>query len=328
MAIAVLFDEVGGPEVLRLEEVASGSPGVGEVRMRVEALGLNRAEAMFRAGTYFYQPSLPSSRLGYEAAGVIEAVGSGVDAFAPGDLVMSAANLEMGRHGVYGDEAIIPASSVLHRPEALDVVSGAAVWMAYSTAYGALVEKAKLRAGDTVVVTAASSSVGIAAIQISNHLGAIPVAVTRDSSKRQRLLDIGASQVIVGEGVAVVEQLQSLTDGRGAELVFDPIAGPGLSTLALAVAPGGTLVVYGWLDLRPAAFPLNWGLSIIGYNNFELTSDAERCRRAKHFINAGMGAGSLIPVIDRTFDLSEIVEAHRYLESNRQIGKIIVTVQH
>ncbi|MER7820688.1 zinc-dependent alcohol dehydrogenase family protein [Streptomyces sp. NPDC096153] len=326
MAKAVLFDRLGGPEVLQLKDVELGSPGREELRIRVEAIGLNRSEAMFRAGTYFYQPSLPSSRLGYEAAGVVESVGADVQDFAAGDLIISAANFEMGRYGVYGDEVIIPASSTLHRPGTVDAVSGAAIWMAYSTAYGALVEKARMRPGDTVLITAASSSVGIAAIQTANHLGAIPVAVTRRAEKKQRLLEIGAKHVIVGEGMELVEQLRAITGGRGAELVFDPIAGPGLETIAQALAADGTLVVYGWLDLRPAALPLNWGLKILGYNNFELTGSSERLRRAQHFINAGLRSGSFTPVIDSTFELSEIVDAHIRLESNVQVGKIVVTV--
>jgi NADPH:quinone reductase-like Zn-dependent oxidoreductase len=101
-----------------------------------------------------------------------------------------------------------------------------------------------------------------------------------------------------------------------------------LATVAQAVAPGGLLIVYGWLDPRPTPLPLNWGLRILGYSNLDVTGDPAARRRAWHFIDAGLRAGTLAPVVDRTFDLGEIVAAHRHLESNEQVGKVVVTVSH
>ncbi|MCX4748622.1 zinc-dependent alcohol dehydrogenase family protein [Kitasatospora sp. NBC_01287] len=330
MAKAVVFDETGGPEVLKIVEVELGAPGPDEVLVRVEALGLNRAEALFRAGGYFYQPELPASRLGYEATGVVEAVGAEVTAFAVGDLVSTAALGHLSTHGVYGDRVLVPEANLIHRPggSGIDAVTGVAVWLSYSTAYGALVEQGGLRPGDTVLITAASSSVGVAAIQVAGHLGAIPVAVTRTAAKREQLLKLGAAHVIALDEEDLLERVGEITAGRGAELVFDPVAGPGLATVAQAVATGGLLIVYGWLDPRPASLPVNWGLRILGYNNLEVVGDPVVRRRAQHFIDAGLRAGTLAPAVDRTFDLSEIVEAHRHLESNGQVGKVVVTVAH
>lgn len=328
LARVVLFDELGGPDVLRIEEVRLGAPGPGEVRVRVDAIGLNRAEALFRAGDYYYRPTLPGSRLGFEAAGVVEEVGPGVTGLAPGDAVSVVSDQEMSRHGVYADRVIVPAGSLLPRPGSVDAVTGAAVWTTYLTAYGALVQVGRMEAGDTVVITAPSSGVGLAAIQIANHLGAVPIAVTRSAAKAGRLAEAGAAQVIVaGEG-DLVGHVHARTGGVGARIVFDAVGGPGLHELAETVAPDGLLIVYGWLDLRPAPLPRNWPITVHGFNVDAVTAHPGRFARARAFIEAGLRAGTLKPVIDRTFDLADIVAAHRHLESNTQVGKIVVTVRH
>ncbi|MFU8852173.1 zinc-dependent alcohol dehydrogenase family protein [Micromonospora sp. SL1-18] len=328
MARAVIFRELGGPEVLQLEDVEIAEPGEGEVQVRFDAIGLNRAEAFFRMGRYYYPPTLPS-RIGCEGSGVVEAVGPGVSGLAPGDLVGTFPGpFSMSTNGVYGDRGILPAKGLLRRPEGLDVVTGAAVWAAYMTAYGALAEVGKVAPGDRVLITAASSSVGLAAIQIVNRLGGIPIATTRTREKVDQLLKAGAAHVIARSDGDLVEQVHAVTDGRGARLVFDPIAGPGLAEVARTVAPGGLLIVYSWVDPRPAPLPLTWPLNIHCYAHSAVTGDEDALRRAETFINEGLVSGALAPVVDRTFDLTEIVEAHRYLESNVQFGKIVVTVQH
>jgi NADPH:quinone reductase-like Zn-dependent oxidoreductase len=328
----VVFDEFGGPDVLRVEDVEVGEPGIGELRIRVDAIGLNRAEALYRAGGYFYQPSFPSAGLGYEAAGTVEAVGQGVDDFAPGDPVSTIPAFLMNEYGSYAQQAIMPAAAVVRRPDGIDAVTGASVWLAYTTAYGMLVEIGQIRPGDTVLITAASSSVGVAAIQVANHLGAIPIATTRTSEKKERLIQAGAAHVIVTEEQDIVEEVRAFTGGSGATLAVDAVAGEGVHKVFTAVAPGGTLILYGWLDPVPIPLPLAADLRDRGihwYSFFELTMDQpEKLRRAKHFINAGLRTGSLSPVIGQTFDLEDVVEAHRYLESNAQVGKIVLTVQH
>jgi NADPH:quinone reductase-like Zn-dependent oxidoreductase len=327
-ARAVRFHELGGPDVLKIEEVRLDPPGPGEVRVRIDAIGLNRAEALFRAGTYYYQPTLPSSRLGFEAAGTVEEVGREVAGFAPGDAVSVISDQDMSRHGVYADRVNVPVLSLLPRPAMVDAVSGAALWTTYLTAYGALVEVGRMYPGDSVVITAASSGVGLAAVQVANHLGAVPIAVTRTGAKSARLLQAGAAHVIAADQGDLVSGVHAVTGGRGARIVFDAVGGPGLSQLAAAVATDGLLIVYGWLDPRPAPLPMNWPITVHGFNVDLITAEPARLARARAFIEAGLRAGTLKPVIDRTFDLADIVEAHRHLESNTQTGKIVVTVQH
>ncbi|NUP50153.1 MAG: zinc-dependent alcohol dehydrogenase family protein [Catenulispora sp.] len=329
MTKAVLFDELGGPEVLRLAELPLVEPGRGEVRVRVEAIGLNRAEALFRSGTYVYPPTLPGSTLGYEASGVVEAVGEDVDGFAPGDAVSAIPTFLMTEYGTYAESAVLPAHALVRRPNGVDAVTGAATWMSYTTAYGLLVEFGRVKPGDTVLINAASSSVGLAAIQVANHLGAVPIATTRTSAKKQRLLDAGASHAIATEEEDLVKEVAAATGGAGVALAVDAVMGPAVNTLIQAVAPDGTLLLYGWLDPTPAPLPIApdfRGRTIRTYGFPELTLDSARLRRAKHFINAGLRIGSLSPVIDRAFDLTDVVAAHRHLESNTQFGKVILTV--
>jgi NADPH2:quinone reductase len=325
----VRFHETGEADVLRIEEQPPVEPGKGELRLRVEAIGLNRAEVMFRQGIYLEAPELPS-RIGYEAAGVVDAVGPGVDHLAVGDRVSTIPSFSMTQYGVYGESAVVPAHAVAPYPQTLSAVEGAAIWMPYMTAYGALVEYGRTTASSTVLITAASSSVGLAAIQIVNSIGAKAVATTRGADKRDFLLEAGADHVIVTDQEDLAQRTQSLTDGRGADLVFDPVAGPFLEKLAQAAAPGATIFEYGALSLAPTTFPLldaiGKGLTVRGYTLFEIVSRPGALARGKAYVTAGLASGVLKPLVDRTFALDDIVAAHRHMESNRQRGKIVVTV--
>ncbi|MEV5376571.1 zinc-dependent alcohol dehydrogenase family protein [Streptomyces nondiastaticus] len=324
---AVLFHELGGPEVLKVEDVPLAGPGPGEVLFRVEAIGLNRAEALFRAGRYYYQPTLPGSRLGYEAAGVVERVGEGVTEFSPGDAVMSVPAFDFGVHGVYAERAVLPAESLVRRPEGADAVTSAAMWLTYSTAYGGMVETGGLAPGDHVVITAASSGVGTAAIQTALRIGAVPIAVTRGEAKRERLLELGAAHVISAGSEDLVKEVKRITGGRGAELAFDAVGGPGFAAVGDALMPGGTAVIYGTLDRRPVELSMNWPLAVHGYSNGAHSRDAAYRRRSAAFIGSGLASGALAPVIAETFDgLERITDAHRLMDSSPFTGKIVVTV--
>jgi NADPH:quinone reductase-like Zn-dependent oxidoreductase len=329
MARVVRFHETGGPEVLRIETVDVPPPGPGEVRMQVKALGLNRAEALLRSGRYIEEPVFPSG-LGLEAAGLVDAVGDGVEGLAPGDAVSIVPPPSMARWPAYGDLATFPARLVVRHPPSLGWEQAAALWTAALTAYGALVDIAGLRRGDVVVITAASSSVGLAAIQIANRVGAVPVAVTRGSAKRQALLDAGAAHVIASAEEDLEARLKAIAGPDGVRVVLDAVGGPAFGPLTAAMAPGGILIEYGGLSPEPTPFPLFTVLSkslvLRGYRVHEIIGDPARLERAKAFILDGLASGALRPVIARTFPFDRIVEAHRFLESNEQFGKIVVTV--
>lgn len=325
----VRFHQTGGPEVLKIEDLPSRQPGPEEVRIRVAALGLNRAELMFRAGNYL-EPAVLPSRIGYEAAGVVDAIGEGVEGLQLGDPVSVVPAFSMTEYGVYGEEAVVPARALVKMPAESSPIEAASLWMQYLTAYGALIDIGELDADDTVLIPAASSSVGIAAIQIARMVGATPIATTRTEEKKQALLDLGAAAVIVTEQEDLTEQVQRLTEGRGVRVVFDPVAGPYVENLATITAPGGIIFLYGVLSLKATPFPLFKalanGLTLRGYTLFEITLDDDRLARGIDFVVRGHMAGALTPVIAQTFPFDQIVEAHRYMESNEQIGKIVVTV--
>jgi NADPH:quinone reductase-like Zn-dependent oxidoreductase len=284
---------------------------------------------MFRSGQYLEVPKLPA-RLGYEAAGTVAAIGPGVQGFKIGDPVSVIPSFSLNAYGLYGELANAPAHAVTHHPASLSWVDAAAIWMQYLTAYGALIDIANLKSGDTVVIPAASSSVGLAAIQIAKIVGAVPVALTRGSSKRDALQKAGATHVVATAEQDLVKEVLAITGGKGARVVFDPVGGPTFSKLAQATAHLGTLFLYGALSEEPTPLPLfdvlgKW-LTVRGYVMMEITSDPKRLGRAKEFINAGLADSRLKPIIAKTFPLDQIVEAHRYLESNQQFGKVVVTV--
>ncbi|WP_312413066.1 zinc-dependent alcohol dehydrogenase family protein [Pseudescherichia sp.] len=244
MTRVVRFHEYGGADVLRIENVDVPAPAADEVQISVHAIGLNRAEVMFRTGRYLQEAVFPSP-LGYEAAGVVKALGAEVTGFAENDAVSVIPTLDMARWPTYGEVINIPAKFVVKHPANLSFEQAAASWMQYVTAWGALVAQAKLTADDFIIVSAASSSVGVAAIQIARSVGATVIATTRTEAKAQALRDAGAHHVIATEQGDLAARVQQITDGKGARVVFDPIGGPAIAQLAECMAFGGILLEYG-----------------------------------------------------------------------------------
>ena len=329
MPRTVRFHQLGGPEVLKFEEQASRQPGKGEARLRVQAVGLNRAEALFIRGQYLEQPKLPAG-LGYEAAGVVEAVGPEVDRDWVGKSVATIPAFSMNEYPMLGEEVVAPAAALGEYPANLSPTEGAAVWMQYLTAYGALIAIAHLAKGDFVVIPAASSSVGIAATEIAKAQGAVSIATTRKSNKKAELLSLGADHVIATEEEDFVARVKEITGGKGARVIFDPVAGPFLEKLAEAAAPGGIIFQYGVLSMRPTPFPLfaalGKGLSIRGYTLMEITGNPEKRAAAKLYVYDRLKDGRFHPKIAKTFPFEQTVEAYKYLESNAQVGKVVITV--
>ncbi len=329
MSRIVRFAASGGPEVLAFEDVAIPEAGPGEVRIQVKAIGINRAEAMFREDAYIESPILPA-RLGYEAAGIVDSVGEGVTGFAPGDAVNTVPAFSMNSYGMYGEVVLAPVHAVVKHPPSLSYAEAASIWMMFVTAYGALIEDAKLTAGDVVLIPAASSSVGLAAIQLTNLAGATPIALTRTGAKRQQLLDAGARHVIATEEQDLVSEVLKLTGGQGARVIFDPVGGPNFLKLMEVLAFSGTIYLYGALSHQATPIPVLDFLAkmqTIKAHNIWLTSgDPVRQKAAVDYILGGLASGRLKPIIDKIFAFDEIVEVHRYLEANGQFGKIVVTV--
>lgn len=329
MSRVVRFHRTGDAQVLQIDEVGVSAPKAGEVQIRVKALGINRAEIMYRTGQYVIEPRFPAI-LGYEAAGLVEALGPDVAGFNIGDAVSVVPAFSFADYGMYGELVNVPVHALVKHPENLSFLEAAASWMMFITAYGALIDIGDLQAGETVLIRAASSSVGLAAIQIANMVGAVPVALTRTSQKRQALLDAGAAYVIATEEQDLINEVMSITDGKGARMAFDPVGGVYAGKIFKVLGMQGIFFQYGALDAEDIPVPvmdvLGKHLTLRGYELFEITGNPEKLEQAKSFVNAGLASGKLHPVIDRTFAFEEIAEAHRHMEANAQVGKIVVTL--
>jgi NADPH2:quinone reductase len=330
MPNVVRFHKTGEADVLQLDDLSMPEAREGEVVIEVRAFGLNRAEIMFRRGLYpQYAPKLPST-LGYEASGTVLAIGPGVTTVGVGDRVSTIPSFRMGDYWSYGEVARVPEHAVAKLPERLSWAEGTAIWMPYLTVWGAFVEYGRLRADETVVIRAASSSVGIAALQVARELGAVTIAVTRDDSKREFIEKQNPDYIVTSMGGGMAERILEITDGRGADMIFDPVAGPELEDLGRATRYHGRVLVYGRLSPEPAIFPvalgLAKGLTYRGYSIFEVVNFPEIFARGVAAVRAGIEREVYRPAVDRIFSLDQVADAHRHMESNRQKGKIVVQV--
>ncbi len=305
-------------------------PGPGEVAVDVEWIGLNRAEILWREGRYLVRPELPAP-IGLECAGVVLDTGDPSVRFAPGDRVgVVPGTFDPRKYGTYADTIVVPARSLLPTPGELDGPATAAVWMAYLTAWGGLLDVGQLEEGWHVVIPAASSSVGTAAIQLCLHEEAVPIAVTTRPEKAAALRELGVEHVIVSSSDDVVERVLEITDGAGARLFFDPVGGALLGQEIRCAAPGARIVVYGMLDQTPATIDtaglIARGARIEGYLLPRTTGDPQVFDVAVGQIVDAISNGEVEPVVDRVFRFGEIAEAHRYMEAGSQVGKVVVGV--
>lgn len=330
MPRVVLFDRLGPPEVLQIREVPLAEPGPGEVRLAVEAFGLNRSESQMRQGTYPMLNATFPSRAGKEAVGRVTALGAGVSGVELGQRYTTVPCFDMNKNGVYGEFAIVPAMALAPVPRGLSVVQATAIWQQYLTAYGPLVLYSKLAPGQIVLVTAATASVGHACIQIAKAQGATVIATTRQPDKAARLRETGADHVIVTGRQALVQTVLDVTGGKGANVIVDSISGPIVAELAECAAYRGRIFLYGRLDETPTPYPLvtcmKMALSISGYTLWEIVLDPALRREAERWIVGQLERGTFAPVIDRTFNLDQIAQAHAYMDANQANGKIVVTV--
>jgi NADPH:quinone reductase-like Zn-dependent oxidoreductase len=329
MTRIIQFAKAGDPEVLKFVDAPERPLAPDEVRIKVKAIGINRAESMWRTDIYIEPVKFPAG-LGYEAAGVVEAVGADVTGIAIGDDVSVIPSFSMNQYFTYGEVVTLPGFAVVKHPETLSYAEAASVWMMFITAYGALIEDAKVGEGDFVLIPAASSSVGLAAIQISRYAGATPIALTRTSAKKEQLLAAGAAHVIATGEQDMVAEVMRITGGKGARVAFDPIGGPNFPKLIDALAFQGTVYIYGALAEGDTPLPVLTMIAkmptIKGHNIWLTTGDDARRKAAVEYVTAGLAKGALKPVIDRTFAFDAMIDVHRYLENNGQFGKVVVTV--
>jgi len=329
MSRTIKFAQAGGPDVLEFIEMEVPAPGPHEVRIKVKAIGINRAESMWRNDKYVEPVKFPAG-LGYEAAGIVDAVGKDVTDFAAGDVVSTIPVFSLNKYFTYGEVILVPDHAVVKHPESLSFVEAASVWMMFITAYGALVFDAQVKAGDYVILPAASSSIGLAAIQLANYAGATPIALTRTSDKKKRLHEAGAEHVIATQEQDVVAEVMRITNGNGARVAFDPVGGKDFPKLIRALTNQGIAYIYGALSEGDTPIPVLEMIpkmpTVKGYSVRLVLGDAARRKVAVEYVTKGLATGALKPVIDSIFKFEHMVEVHRYLENSGQFGKIVVTV--
>ncbi len=329
MSRTIKFTQAGGPEVLEFIEIEVPAPGPREVRIRVKAIGINRADSMWRNNKYTEPAKFPAG-LGYEAAGIVDAVGKDVTGFAAGDAVSTIPAFSLNKYFTYGEVILAPDHAVVKHPESLSFVEAASVWMMFITAYGALVFDAQVKAGDFVIIPAASSSVGLAAIQIANYAGATPIALTRTSEKKKRLQEAGAVHVIAIQEQDMVAEMMRITNSNGARVAFDPAGGPDFPKLIAALTNQGIAYIYGALSEGDTPMPVLEMIrkmpTVKGYSIRLVAGDETRRKAAVEYVTRGLSSGALKPIIDRIFKFDDMVEVHRYLENSGQFGKIVVTL--
>lgn len=321
---------IGGPEELKIDTLLAEAPGPGEVLVDVAYIGLNNSEAQLRRGDFPMMDADMPTRIGRESTGVVRAVGDGVTTVAAGDRVCTIPAFDVKWHGTYGDWCIVPQEAVVPVPRGIGLREGAAIWQQYLTAYGPLMLYGDVGSDDCVLITAGASSVGLGAIQMAKARGATVIATSRTASKADTMRAAGAHHIIITSQDDLADEVKRLTGGKGFTLSLDPVAGPGVSDLLACAARGARVFLYGQLDARKGELPLinliKQGAALQGYTLWEITLNPERMARAVADITAMVENGELSPIIDREFELADIVEAHRYLDAGRQAGKIIVRV--
>ena len=327
MGNILLCDLVDGVPGLVVRDHEPAAPGRGDVRYKVHAIGLNRADLLYLDGAHYVETTYPN-RMCYEACGIVDAVGEGVSNFTIGDRV-SAIPFNNPDYCVGGEWAITPAAFLAPWPEDFSAAEGASTWMQYMTGYFPLVEGARVRPGDNVLITAASSSAGVAAIQLTKLMGGISIATSRTDSKRDFLIHMGADHVVVTEKGHVAEHILYATGGAGVRIVYDAIAGSFMNQYADALAREARIFIYGALDgeakVECDILPLvRKGATIEAYSLFNHMMDPGAVDRGRRFVMLAINAGALRPVVDRIFPLHRASEAYDYMKSGVQKGKIVL----
>lgn len=323
-----LFKEYGSADVLKIEtedkpELISDD----EVLVKMSAYALNRANVLFREGNYIYDAEFPS-RIGAEAMGVIEQIGKNVSYFKIGDRVNLLPPENESKSGYFSDFNIVHKKSLLPVAESLSDLEAATCWVPYLTLYKIFVEDNYSKAGNWIILPAASSSVSLAANQLAKHMGAKTIGITRTSKKVKKLLQFGYDAVVVSQEENIEERIKEITGG-GADFAFDPVGGKDLVKIINSLKNGSELCVYGILSgstTELPIFPLMFSnVKIFCYSVYELFTDPERLKKAVSYFLPLFEQRKLLPIYDElVLDLDKIVDAFKYLESNEQFGKVVI----
>lgn len=318
---AAVYYETGNPEVLRYEDVADPVLRRGGLLIRVGAVGVQGGDLLHRhSGVMASTPHI----VGYQVAGTVEALGDGLSAFGVGQKV--AATLGYGSHA---ELVSVSSRSVYAVPDSLSVQEAAGIPIEFGTAHDCLFEFGHLRGGETVLVQAGASGVGLSAVQLAKAAGATVIATASSDERLARLGDYGLDHPINYTTADVAAAVMALTDGRGVDLVIDPVGGATLEASIAALAYRGRISWVGRAgreERPPDVWPLmQKNASIAGvFLGAELAMNPDRTRPLIEGLIARVATGELTVVLDRTFPLSEAAEAHRYIESRQAFGRVLL----
>lgn len=316
---AIRVAQFGGPEVLKLAEVPRPTPGPGEVLVAVKAAGVNPVEIYIRSGSYARKPALPYTP-GTDAAGIVEAVGDGVEKFRPGDRVYSIGSLS----GVYAEFALCKVNQVFALPASVEFAQGASLGIPYATAYQALHNRARAKAGEWVLIHGASGGVGIAACQLAAAHGMKVIGTAGGDAGAKLVAGQGIQHVLNHQDSQMPEQIQQITGGRGVDLILEMLANQNLGVDLTMLALGGRVVVIGCrgkVEINPRD-AMQREASIIGMSLFNATEPEIQGIHAA--LGAGLASGVLHPLIGRQFPLAEAAQAQELVMAPGARGKVIL----
>ncbi len=325
---AIVIREPGGPEVLELREVATPEPSRGEVRVRVRATAVNRADLLQRLGMYPAPPGSPADIPGLEIAGEVDKLGEGVTEWSPGDRVFGIVG-----GGGYAEYLTVHARTLARIPEGMSFRDAAAVPEAFLTAWDAMVDQAHLGAGETVLVHAAGSGVGTAAIQIARAIGARSLGTSRSGDKLERARALGLDEaILVKESGSFADEVRSRTGGKGADVVLELVGGAYVAQDLACLAHRGRIVVVGTM----AGTRVELDLPLLMRKRGAVRGTMLRSRPLEEKILATrsldrhlcplFARGALKPIVDRSLPLTDAAEAHRVVQGNDTFGKVVLEI--
>ncbi|HEY8209699.1 MAG TPA: NADPH:quinone oxidoreductase family protein [Myxococcaceae bacterium] len=318
---AVRVHELTGPKGLRVDEIDSPSPGEGEVQISVRAAGVNFPDVLLTYGKYQFKPEPPFVP-GAEAAGVVSAVGPGVGGLKVGDRVVTSMV-----NGAFAEQVVVPEQTAVKLPDAVDFTTGAVTLLTYATTYHALVDRAQLKAGETLLVLGAAGGVGVAAIQLGKLLGARVIAAASSAEKIAFCRQMGADEGINYGAEDLKERVKSLTGGDGANVVYDPVGGAYSEAALRAIAWQGRFLVVGFAAGDIPKIPLNLvllkGCQVVGvfWGSFSMREAAKNRANCDQVLQ-WIAAGRLKPHLDATLPFARAAEALERLERRAVQGKI------
>ncbi|MEL6402380.1 MAG: zinc-dependent alcohol dehydrogenase family protein [Cyanobacteria bacterium J06626_4] len=339
MAKLVRIHQFGGVEGLNVDEVDVGAPAPGEVTIAVEAIGINRADLLLRQDLYIESPELPS-RISYDAAGRVTAVGEGVTGFSVGDKVMTIPAFLQSEYGVCGEDVNVPTEALWPWPDTLSAEEAACVGVQYTTVYIGLDEVGGAKRGDRVLLPAATGGVGLAAVEVAHELGLEIIATTRTAAKADLIREYGAQHVVITNDEDLETRVCEITGGEGVKTIFDPIAGKSVETSIACLARDGNLVLYGAIDLENPTLPIleiiRKNATISAYTVFAYVGSRglgyeqrqDLVQRAQDFLVPRLADGRLKPKVSKVFDLEDVAEAHTYLDEQNMAGKVVLRTIH